>query len=68
LAYESVMEAMATWIIQRQLGHASLAITDGYVSHIAPKDLIEAIGKRKWTTCGRNRGQPTALCMNAASR
>jgi len=49
LAYELMMEDMAMPIIQRQLGHASLATTDAYLSHIAPKDVIEAIGKREWS-------------------
>ncbi len=28
-------------IIQRQLGHTSLATTDRYLRHIAPKDVVE---------------------------
>lgn len=35
-------------IIQRQLGHTSLATTDRYLSHIAPRQVIEAIAKREW--------------------
>ena len=35
-------------IIQRQLGHLSLATTNTYLAHIAPKELIETIRKREW--------------------
>ena len=30
-------------MIQWQLGHASLATTDRYLSHLAPKDMVEAM-------------------------
>lgn len=48
-AYELMMEGVPMPIIQRQLGHASLATTDTYLSHIAPKQVIEAITSREWT-------------------
>jgi site-specific recombinase XerD len=48
-AYELMMEGIAIPIIQRQLGHSSLATTDIYLSHIAPKQVIEAISSREWT-------------------
>ncbi len=48
-AYELMMEGVAMPIIQQQLGHVSLGTTDRYLAHIAPKDVIEAIGKREWT-------------------
>jgi len=47
-AYELMMEGLPMGIIQRQLGHLSLATTDTYLAHIAPKEVIEAIGKRVW--------------------
>ena len=47
-AYELMMEGVPMPIIQRQLGHASLATTDTYLSHIAPKEVIETIGQREW--------------------
>jgi hypothetical protein len=31
------------------LGHTSLATTDTYLSHIAPKQVIDAIASREWT-------------------
>ena len=49
-AFELMMEGIPISIIQRQLGHASLATTDTYLSHIAPKDVIEAISGREWIT------------------
>ena len=47
-AYELMMEGIAIGIIQRQLGHVSLATTDIYLSHIAPRQVIEAIATRDW--------------------
>ena len=47
-AYELMMEGIPMPIIQQQLGHVSLATTDTYLSHIAPKQVIEAMGKRVW--------------------
>jgi len=48
-AYELMMEGIPMPIIQRQLGHVSLATTDRYLSHIAPKQVIETMGKREWS-------------------
>ena len=48
-AYELMMEGIAMPIIQRQLGHKSLATTNTYLSHIAPKLVIETMGKREWS-------------------
>jgi site-specific recombinase XerD len=47
-AYELMMEGVPMPIIQRQLGHTSLATTDRYLSHIAPKEVIETISQREW--------------------
>ena len=47
-AYELMMEGVPVPIIQRQLGHASLATTDRYVAHLAPADLINAMQSREW--------------------
>lgn len=35
-------------ICQRQLGHASLATTQRYLDHIAPKDVIDTMQRRRW--------------------
>jgi len=48
-AYELMMEGVPMPIIQRQLGHVSLATTDRYLSHIAPRQVIETMGKREWS-------------------
>jgi len=42
------MAGVPTKIIQKQLGHVSLATTDTYLDHIAPADVIRAISERKW--------------------
>ena len=47
-AYELMMEGVAMAIIQRQLGHVSLATTNTYLAHIAPKEVIETMRKREW--------------------
>jgi site-specific recombinase XerD len=47
-AYELMMEGVPMPIIQRQLGHTSLATTDRYLAHIAPKEVIETISQREW--------------------
>ncbi len=48
-AYELMMEGVPVPIIQSQLGHASLATTDRYLRHIAPKDLVEVMQRREWS-------------------
>ncbi len=48
-AYELMMEGIEMPIIQRQLGHTSLATTDRYLSHIAPRQVIEAVRVREWS-------------------
>lgn len=47
-AYELMMEGVPVPIIQQQLGHASLATTDTYLRHIAPRDVIAAMQRRDW--------------------
>jgi integrase len=47
-AYELMMEGVEIPIIQRQLGHVSLATTSIYLNHIAPRQVIEAMRKRDW--------------------
>jgi integrase len=48
MAYELMMEGVPMPIIQQQLGHASLATTERYLRHIAPKDVIKAMRDRSW--------------------
>jgi site-specific recombinase XerD len=48
MAYELLMEGIPIPIIQRQLGHASLQTTDTYLSHIAPRQVLEVMADRNW--------------------
>jgi integrase len=48
LAFELMMEGVPVPIIQRQLGHASLATTQRYLDHLAPREVIEAMRQREW--------------------
>lgn len=50
LAFEMVMEGVPVTIIQQVLGHSSLATTERYLSHLAPKASIEAMQQRDWKT------------------
>jgi len=45
-AAELAMEGKPVNLIQAQLGHANLAVTSTYLSHIAPAQLIEAMRNR----------------------
>jgi integrase/recombinase XerD len=47
-AAELAAEGMLLNLVQVQLGHASLAITDRYLRHIAPAQLIEAMRAWSW--------------------
>jgi site-specific recombinase XerD len=47
-AFELMMEGVELGVIQRQLGHVSLATTAVYLNHIAPKQVIETMRKRVW--------------------
>jgi len=35
-------------VLQRQLGHGNLAVTDRYISHLCPLKIIEAIHRVDW--------------------
>jgi site-specific recombinase XerD len=48
-SYELMMEGVAVPVIRQQLGHASLATTDRYLRHIAPKDVIDVMQRRDWS-------------------
>lgn len=47
-AAQLAAEGVPVNLIQRQLGHSSLATTSRYLDHIAPQDLIEAMRGREW--------------------
>jgi len=42
------MEGIPMPITQQQFGHVSLAATDRYLAHIAPKQVIETMGRGEW--------------------
>jgi site-specific recombinase XerD len=46
MSYELMMEGTAVPIIQQQLGHASLATTQRYLDHLAPRELVETMQRR----------------------
>ena len=46
--FATPLEGVPIPVIQRQLGHASLATTDTYLSHIAPKQVLEFMTARSW--------------------
>jgi site-specific recombinase XerD len=48
-SFELMMEGVPVPVIQRQLGHASLATTDRYLRHLAPADVIATMKRREWT-------------------
>jgi site-specific recombinase XerD len=47
-AFELMMEGVPVPIIQRQLGHGSLATTQRYLDHLAPKELVETMQRRQF--------------------
>jgi integrase/recombinase XerD len=48
LAFDMAMSGVPTHQIQAALGHSSLAITDRYVRHIAPADVVNTMRSREW--------------------
>lgn len=48
-SFELMMEGVPVPVIQQQLGHASLATTDRYLRHLAPKDVVEVMQRREWS-------------------
>jgi site-specific recombinase XerD len=48
-AAELAAEGKPVNLIQAQLGHGSLATTDRYLRHIAPRDLVAAMQAREWS-------------------
>src|SRR5262249_53507135 len=54
-AAELSREGTSVRLIQTQLGHASVAVTDRYLRSIAPEEAIAAIRPREW---GAPRARP----------
>jgi site-specific recombinase XerD len=48
LAFELMWEGVPAPVIQAQLGHTSLATTQRYLDHLAPKDLVETMQRREF--------------------
>ena len=48
MAYDLMWEGVPVPLIQAQVGHASLATTQRYLDHIAPKELVETMQRRKF--------------------
>ncbi len=47
-AFELACEGHPLHLIQAQLGHSSLATTDRYLRHLAPRQVIEVMQSRSW--------------------
>jgi integrase/recombinase XerD len=48
LAFAMAMDGVPTTTVQAALGHSSLAITDRYVRHIAPTNVVNTMRNREW--------------------
>jgi integrase len=48
MAFDLTWENVPVPLIQAQLGHASLATTQRYLDHLAPKDLIDTMQRREF--------------------
>lgn len=48
LAFDLAQRGVPSHAIQAQLGHASLAITDRYVKHLMPAEVIDVMRQRDW--------------------
>jgi site-specific recombinase XerD len=47
-AAELAAEGLPVNVVQQQLGHGSLATTDRYLRHIAPRERVAAMQAREW--------------------
>lgn len=56
LAFRLAQSGVPTHIIQAQLGHASLAVTDRYVRHLAPLAVVDVMRSQTW---GADRSSST---------
>lgn len=48
LAYRMAQQGKPTHAIQAQLGHGSLAVTDRYVKHLMPADVVQVVRDLDW--------------------
>jgi integrase/DNA-binding MarR family transcriptional regulator len=47
-AFDLATEGVPVPLIQKQLGHASLVMTEHYIDHLAPVQLLTAVRAREW--------------------
>ena len=47
-ASELATEGTPLRVIQQQLGHSSLSVTDRYIQQLQPSDVIQAMKEREW--------------------
>lgn len=47
-AFELANEGHPIHVIQAQLGHSSLAVTDRYIRHLSPQDVVATMRRRVW--------------------
>ena len=47
MAHDLMWEGVPLVLIQQQLGHSSLATTERYVNHLAPRELVETMQRRR---------------------
>jgi len=47
LAFDLMWEGIPVPLIQAQLGHTSLATTQRYLDHLAPRELVETMQRRR---------------------
>jgi site-specific recombinase XerD len=48
-AAELMREGVPLNVIQKQLGHVSVAVTSAYLDHIAPREVVETMKRREWS-------------------
>ena len=49
-AFELANEGVPIHVIQHALGHANVAITSLYISHLSPNVVIDRMRNREWAT------------------
>jgi integrase len=57
-AFEMAESGMPIHQIQAQLGHASLAVTDRYIRHLNPTDVISTMQEHEWGSRRNGRRGP----------
>lgn len=64
-AVELMREGVPILMISRQLGHSSMAITQRYVDHLEPGEVIQIMQARSWAEQSHD---PVSLAASAASQ